>query len=164
MTPEDIFAITRPDRNLLWVYLLRCLFAGPLFPVFFIPCCLRYHTLRYRFDAEGIGVSYGLLFRHESYVTYARIQDIHLSRGLIERWLGMGTVQIQTAAGSSSPEVSIVGLREHNELRDFLYMRMRGYKVEVKPAERPADGTVEMLTAIRDELRALRQALEQRRV
>ena len=38
----------------------------------------------YRFDAEGVSVSYGVLFRREAFLTYARIQDIHVRRNLLE--------------------------------------------------------------------------------
>jgi putative membrane protein len=33
-------------------------------------------------------------------LTYARIQDIHVTRNIFERWLGIGTVQIQTASAA----------------------------------------------------------------
>lgn len=164
MEPAEIFAITRPHSNLLWLYVLRCLLSGPLFPLAFIPCLFRYQTLRYRFDDEGIAVSWGLLFRHESTITYSRIQDIHLSRGLLERWLGLGTVDVQTASGSSSAEISIVGLQQFEGLRDFLYTRMRVAKVEGRPRPSGGIGDVQVLTEIRDELRLLRQELERRRV
>ena len=38
----------------------------------------RYHTMRYRFDAEGVSMSWGILFRREVLLNYSRIQDIHL--------------------------------------------------------------------------------------
>src|SRR4029077_14856546 len=94
-------------------------------------------TLKYRFDEEGVSASWGSLFRREVVLTYARIQDIHLSRNIFERWLGIGTVQIQTAAGSSSAEMSIEGTQRFEEIRDFLYSRMRGHE-KAKPAVVPA--------------------------
>src|SRR5207249_435318 len=86
------------------------------------------HTLRYRFDAEGIHMKVGILFRREINLTYARIQDIHLRSGIIQRWLGLANVQIQTASGSSGPELVIEGFKEYEAIRDFLYTRMRGYQ------------------------------------
>src|SRR5437762_1446360 len=107
---QAVLAITRPHQNLLWLYVLRCLFATAAFPIAFVPCCFRYLTLRYRFDEEGVAVSWGFFFRKGTYLTYTRIQDIHVTRGLFERWLGLGTVEIQTAAGSSSASEAIVGV------------------------------------------------------
>jgi len=60
------------------------------------------------------------------HLTYRRIQDIHLTRNLIQRWLGLATVSIQTASGSSTPEMSIEGILQAEALRDFLYAKMRG--------------------------------------
>jgi uncharacterized protein len=124
------------------------------------PLLCRYITLRYRFDKEGVSVSYGLLWRRETYLTYARIQDIHVSRNIFERWLGLGAVQIQTASGSSGAEESIVGVREFNEIRNFLYARKRGHKLKLQGESLPSASIGELLTGIRDELRIIRERLE----
>jgi membrane protein YdbS with pleckstrin-like domain len=159
---SDVFSITRPDPKLFKLYLVRCLLTGPLFPILFIPHWFRYHTLRYRFDAEGIGVTVGILFRRESYITYSRMQDIHLSRGLIERWFGLGSVEVQTAAGSSEAEIKIEGLTRFNEVRDYLYSRMRGGRDLPAAGAKSGGESGNVLVEIRDELRALREALEKR--
>lgn len=157
-----IFAIERPSPRLLTLYVLRSLalcFLGPWFLVAIVPLYFRYHTLRYRFDDEGVAMSWGILWRRETYLTYARIQDIHISRGLFERWLGLGTIQVQTAAGSAGAEMGIEGLAEYEQVRDYLYSRMRGATLQVKPAAvEHGDEATELLTQIRDELRALREA------
>ncbi|MCX7048604.1 MAG: PH domain-containing protein [Candidatus Sumerlaeota bacterium] len=123
-----IYALTRPDPQLLFQYFLWSL-AGLIFcPIVFIPLFFKYHTLRYRFDSEGISMSWGILFHREINLTYARIQDIHLTRGLIERWLGLASLSIQTASGSAAAEMSLQGIRDYEALRDFLYGRMRGHR------------------------------------
>jgi len=153
--------LTRADRKLLWLYVLRtgslCLL-GPWFLVAMVPLYFKYHTLRYRFDEEGIGMSWGILWRREIYLTYTRIQDIHLSRGLFERWLGLATIQVQTASGSSGSDMSIVGLTEFELVRDFLYSRMRG--AEADRADVAAhDPQLELLRELLGEVRRLRLAL-----
>jgi putative membrane protein len=162
---DAIFALTRPDRKLLTLYFLYSLVANVGFLFMFIPLYFRFLTLRYRFDQEGVSVSYGLLWRRESYLTYARIQDIHVSRNILERWLGLGTVQIQTASGSASAEESIVGVTDFNPVRNFLYARMRGHRLK-DGADAVGAGmtkTDEILRGIRDELRAIRELVEARR-
>jgi putative membrane protein len=160
-----ILAITRPDKKLLTLYFIRCLFANVAFPIAFLPCYLRYITLRYRFDNEGVAVSWGYFFRKETYLTYTRIQDIHVTRGIIERWLGLGTVEIQTAAGSSQAEEAIVGMTEFEAIRNFLYARMRGHDLSTasdQPAGAAAGGDKSLdslLRDIRDELRGVHEAL-----
>jgi membrane protein YdbS with pleckstrin-like domain len=159
---DEIFRIVRPDPKLLRLYLVRCVLTGPFFPILVIPHLIRYHTLRYRFDAEGIGVTVGVLFRKESYITYSRMQDIHLSRGILERWFGLGSVEVQTAAGSSEAEIKIEGLTRFNEVRDYLYSRMRGGRDLPAAGAKSGGESGNVLVEIRDELRALREALEKR--
>jgi putative membrane protein len=122
----------------------------------------KYETLKYRFDDEGMSMSWGVLFRQEIHLTYRRIQDIHLSRNIIQRWLGLATVSIQTASGSSGPEVSIEGILEADQLRDYLYAKMRGAKGLDEPqgAAGPAEGhgdhgddVLRLLVEIRDLVR-----------
>lgn len=162
---EAIFALTRPDRKLLPLYVIYALAANVAFPFVFLPLYFRYITLHYRFDKEGVAVSCGLLWRRESYLTYARIQDIHVSRNIFERWLGIGTVQIQTASGSSTAEESITGVRQYDEIRNFLYARMRGQKLKAgtETVAKETLSTDELLAGIRDELRAIRELAEVKR-
>lgn len=163
---DRIFAITRPHKKLMTLYFLRSLILGPLFPLPLIPLFFRYETLKFRFDKEGVSVSWGLLWKRETYVPYARIQDIHLSRGLLERWMGLATIEVQTAAGSSMAELTIEGLEEFSEVRDFLYERMRGARFGERPAAAaPAgpsgeDEAARLLAEIRDDLKAIRARLE----
>ena len=55
---------------------------------------------------------WGILFRREITLTYARIQDIHLTSNLVERWLRLARIQIQTASASASAEMTLEGLHE----------------------------------------------------
>ena len=110
----------------------------------------------------------GILFRKEVNLTYARIQDIHLRSGFLQRWLGLADIQIQTASGSAGAELIIEGFKEFEAIRDFLYTRMRGYQQPQASPTSPAtpaasgDEMVALLLNIRDELRRTRELLEQR--
>lgn len=127
-TKFDPSQFDRPDRSLLTYYLVMGLFAGPLYPLAVIPMWIRYATLRYKFDEEGISMCWGFLFRREIYLTYKRIQDIHLTRNIVQRWMNLATISVQTASGKSEAEMSIEGFLEAEALRDFLYGKMRGAK------------------------------------
>ncbi len=130
----DPMAITRPDRKLLTYYIVVSLLSTvgilPITLIVFLRLYFKYRTLQYRFDEEGIAMSWGLLFRREIHLTYRRTQDIHLTRNLIQRWMDLATVAIQTASGSSSPEMKLDGILQASELRDFLYSKMRGAREE----------------------------------
>jgi len=161
--PDDalarrIHAIERPHPNLLWQFLIFALLAVPAFPVAALILYFRYHTLRYRFDEQGVSISYGVLFRREAFLTYARIQDIHVKRNIVERWLGLGTVEVETAAGSGSGPELIQGLTEYEEVRDYLYARMRG--ATAAPEKHEDESATELLVEIRDALREVRAALK----
>jgi putative membrane protein len=165
--PFDPSNITRPDPALLRYYIVTALIVTacilPITLIVLLPSLFKYRTLRYRFDDEGISMAWGMLFRREINLTYRRIQDIHVTRNLFQRWMGLATVAIQTASGSATPEMSIEGILEVDQLRDFLYSKMRGARgePEVERAEAaPADEALGLLREIRDELAALRSAGE----
>ena len=97
--PPAIASIERPHPKLWTLYLVRALLTGPALVVVLPVLYFRYHTLRYRFDEQGVHMRWGILFRREVNLTYRRIQDIHLRSGLLQRWLGLADVLVQTAAG-----------------------------------------------------------------
>jgi putative membrane protein len=159
----DPASITRPSSVLLRYYVVTALVGTlcflPLTLIVLLPHFFKYRTLRYRFDDEGISMAWGVLFRREINLTYRRIQDIHVTRNLFQRWMGLATVAIQTASGSATPEMSIEGILEVDALRDFLYSKMRGARGEpqaVKKPDAPADEALRLLHEIRDGLAALR--------
>jgi uncharacterized membrane protein YdbT with pleckstrin-like domain len=163
-----IYAIERPHARLMRYYVLASLATGPAFPFVLIYSYFRYHTMRYRFDAQGVSMSWGILFRRETNLTYARIQDIHLASNLVERWLGLARIQVQTASGSAQAEMTIEGVLEYEALRDFLYSKMRGTKLHpsetpvLAGATEPSDDLAALLREIAVEVRGLRTAIEAR--
>lgn len=171
MSAEAIFAIERPHSKLFTLYVLRSILSGPLIVFVFPLLFFRYHTLRYRFDSEGISMRWGILFRREVNLTFARIQDIHVTSGPLQRWLGIADLHVQTASGSASAEMVIEGLLEYEEVRDFLYQRMRGVKDPNRRQSAAAEATAsagseaggelaEALAGVSAELRGAREALE----
>ena len=176
---RQIQAITRPDKDLMTYYVLLALVIPPLFPFLCTFLYFRYHTMRYAFTDDGISMSWGILFRREVIVNYARIQDIHLRSNLVERWLGLARILVQTASGSSAAEMTIEGIKEFELLRDFLYARTRGVKdhhaqIAAVPnalsassgaaiaASSSPDELAATLREIAGELRAIRTLLEKR--
>lgn len=170
--PFDPASITRPDPSLMTYYIIASLCTLVAFPFVIIPRVIRYQTLRYTFDDKGVSMSWGIVFRREIYLTYRRIQDIHVTRNIIERWMGLAKVAVQTASGASGAEMTIEGIRNPEALRDFLYQRMRGARDDADggrlpetdaPANAPdvpgpapeGDELMDLLTEIRDEVRRL---------
>jgi putative membrane protein len=157
---QRVHAIRRPEPALLVLYVLQSMVLLCAAPVLLVPFYFHYYTLWYRFDAAGVSMGHGILFRKELQLTYARMQDIHLSQNILERWLGIGTVTIQTAGSGASGNLTIVGVKDYDAIRDYLYARMRG--VHEEPHEERADGqgTDRLLTEIRDALVDAAEALK----
>jgi putative membrane protein len=163
-----IFAIKRPSPELMKYYVVSSFLFGPVFFIPLIYFYFRYQTMQYSFDEEGISMKWGILFRREIMLTYARIQDIHLTSNIIERWLRLARIQIQTASASASAEMTIEGLHEFELVRDFLYTKMRGVRQGGHTSTHtmtPAAPSNELAAALREvaaELRAVRETLERR--
>lgn len=162
--------IRRPGRNLLVYYLLESLLLGPFFPVLLIPRLFRFRTLRYHLEADGVSAEWGALFRREVSLGYSRIQDLHLASNVVERWLGLARIQVQTASGSSTAEMTIEGQADYEAVRDWIYERARGARrthgtgspsSAASPGEAtaPASAT-EALHEAAAELRRIRELVE----
>lgn len=172
VAPFDAASCTRPAPVLLRYYTIMSLFALIGFPIVWLVHYFKYETLKYRFEDEGILMSWGILFKREINLTYRRIQDIHVTRNIIERWLGLATVSVQTASGSAMPEMQIEGILDYEGLRDYLYMKMRGSRGETTaptgsaaaagPSAAADDEALALLHEIRDELARVRGAIEAR--
>src|SRR6187402_3089334 len=159
--PAHIASIVRPSPPLWKYYVLKALVSTIVFPVTLLLLYFRYHTMQYRFDAEGIHMKWGILIRREVMLNYSRIQDIQLRANFVERWLGLARIEIQTASGSAGAQMTLEGLLNFVEVRDFLYSRMRGAR-HATPAAVTPDSLAGLLSEVAHELRLVRQAIEER--
>lgn len=166
---SPIQAITRPNPRLLAYYVVRAV----LVPFWFVVLpyhYFRYSTMRYRFDDEGVMMSWGVVFRREITLTYSRIQDIHLTSNFVQRWFALANLEIQTAAATSTAEMTIEGCLDYEAMRDFLYAKMRGghaTATDTKSVARTdsSDSSAAIVTALLQvggELRRASEALERR--
>lgn len=158
----SVFDIERPHENLFKYYVIRSIMVLPALPVVLPVLFFRYHTMRYRFDEQGVSMSWGILFRHQIVLNYSRIQDVHLRSNLIERWLGLARLDVQTASGGGSAEMTIEGLQSYEEIRDFLYSRMRGAKHHPESHHTADAPLADALRDVAAELREVRKLIEER--
>jgi uncharacterized membrane protein YdbT with pleckstrin-like domain len=162
--PPEIARLERPREELLTWYFLKALATLLAVPLTMVVLYFRYHTMRYKFDEEGIHLSWGILMRHEIMLNYSRIQDIQLHSNVIERWLGLTRIEIQTAAGASDSEMTLEGLPNPEGMRDFLYSRMRGGHTAASAAATAAPEPLEAIfLEVASELRSIREILETRK-
>jgi len=158
--PARIAAIERPSPPLWTYYVLRAIASTVAFPITIVLLFFRYHTMRYRFDAEGIHMRWGIVIRREVMLNYSRIQDIQLRANVVERWLGLARIEIQTASGTAGAQMTLEGLLDFVEVRDFLYSRMRGARhLGDATSITPPESLASVLTGVAGELRAIRELL-----
>lgn len=80
----------------------------------------RYRSWSYREREDDLIVARGLLVRRLSVVPYGRMQFLDVTAGPIDRWFGLATVQLHTAAASSDAYIPGLALPEAQRLRDRL--------------------------------------------
>ena len=83
--------------------------------VFVVPE-LRWRHQRYEIGADEVDLQHGLLTVTRTLIPIARIQHVETRRGLIERRLGLATVVVYTAAGSS--EIPALATGDADAVRD----------------------------------------------
>jgi putative membrane protein len=160
--PSNIASIEVPSPELFKYYVLKAIATTIAFPLTMTLLYFRYHTMRYTFDAEGIHMRWGILLRREVMLNYSRIQDIQLRANVVERWLGLARIEIQTASGSAGSEMVLEGLLNFVEVRDFLYSRMRGARQHEAGADAAHGSLAGVLGEVAMEIRALRLTIEAR--
>ena len=158
--PQFIAAIERPVHKLWTYYVLKAIASNFAILVTFPLLYFRFHTMRYKFDEDGIHMKWGILVRREIMLNYSRIQDIHLQSNIVERWLGLARIEVQTASGGTDAEMTLEGIPDPGAMRDFLYSRMRGAHT-TEPGG-PHDPVAETLREVAAELRQIRKVLERR--
>jgi len=80
----------------------------------------RYRSWAYVERDDDLIVRRGLLVRRLSVVPYGRMQFIDVTAGPVDRWLGLATVQLHTAAASSDARIPGLVDAEARRLRDRL--------------------------------------------
>ena len=131
-----------------------------------------YRSLRYEIYEDEMIVNVGVVTQSVKHVPFRTVTNLTVKRGILDRWLGTGTVNIQTAgiSGSSGePEESLVGLENPQEIYEMVVTalhRFRGGMAPTNAEEEMPDVasdevSSEALSAILSEVRAIRQALEQ---
>ena len=61
-----------------------------------------YRRYEYELTADTLDISSGVISRREREIPYRRIQNVDVSRGVIQRAIGVAAVDLETAGGSST--------------------------------------------------------------
>jgi membrane protein YdbS with pleckstrin-like domain len=111
--------------------LLLGLLAGPAWAAFaLLPLALmawgwvmlgrNWRSWRYAERADDLLISRGVLWREETVVPYGRMQLVEVTSGPVERYFGLASVQLLTAAAATDARIPGLLPEEAERLRDRL--------------------------------------------
>lgn len=125
------------------------------------------NNLEYFVHEDRIQIYKGILTKTQQNIPFRAITDFALERTLYDRFLGLGSVKIQTAGQSTSPagsEGKLGGLIDyetyHTALREKV-KKLHDTSVSVGVSEAPARPRKDIMEQILDELKKIRKNTEQ---
>ncbi len=130
--------------NLLW-YVIGMILVGPYF-----------RSLIYEIEEDEVIVRAGIWTRSVKHVPYRTVTNLTVKRDIIDRFLGIGTLQIQTAgmSGTTGAEENLVGLSDVDKIYDKVAGELRRFRGALPPT---AGGNGSIHTE--DEVSVLREIL-----
>ena len=134
----------------------------------FIVAPFYYRSLEYHILEDGVIVYAGVWTKSVKHVPYRTVTNLKVNRDPFDRMLGMGTVEIETAGRSGQPgaEVSLVGLSNVQEVYETVSTALRRFKGAMAPTQAEVEAVsmteAEVLSALLDEVRAIRRALSEK--
>lgn len=125
-----------------------------------------YRSLSYEIQDDQVVMRVGLATKSVKHVPYRTVTNITVKQDLIDRMLGLGTLEIQTAgmSGTNTAEQSLAGLEDAQQVYEIVAARLRQFRGAMSPTaaeeiDSPA-GSDAILGEILSELRAIRQKME----
>ncbi len=134
----------------------------------FIVAPFYYRSLEYRILEDEVIVYVGVWTKSVKHVPYRAVTNLEIKRGPFDRMLGLGTLEIQTAgrSGQTGAEQSLVGLANVQEVYETVSTALRRFKGAMAPTQAEFEAVsmteAEVLSALLDEVRAIRCALSEK--
>ena len=87
-----------------------------------IPAAFR--VLEYTIDEDGVKMSGGVVWKKHVTVPYAKITNVDITRGPLQRYYNIGTIHVQTAGAAGKQgekaELKLAGIRELEKVRKVI--------------------------------------------
>lgn len=125
-----------------------------------------YRSLRYEIHDDEVIVRAGVITRSVKHVPYRTVTNLTVKQDPFDRLLGIGSLNIQTAgmSGQTGVEEKLLGLPNFQEVYEQVAQTLRRFRGGMAPTQaeiEPLLAEGQLLAAILDELRAIREGLEQ---
>lgn len=140
-----IFSVGSAARRLLVPGIAVLFFSGGdgyeiVFMLLFIPsvvvALVRHVSYRYRLGDGELVVREGIVTRNERHIPYARIQNIDLVQNVLQRWLRVAVVRVETASGDEPEAVMrVLALADVDAMREAVDRGKRLASAERASAE-----------------------------
>lgn len=82
-----------------------------------------YRAWWYRLTADGIELHHGVFWKHASVMPYHRLQQVDVGQGPLERWFGMSSVRLRSAAATTDASIPGISQTEVEDVRRVLMQR-----------------------------------------
>jgi len=125
-----------------------------------------YRSLSYEIQDDQVVMRVGLATKSVKHVPYRTVTNITVKQDLIDRLLGLGTLEIQTAgmSGTNTAEQSLAGLEDAQQVYEMVAARLQRFRGAMAPTATEEAGTAggaeAILGEILSELRAIRTKME----
>lgn len=111
--PGQEFGFDKPVFSLLFLLFLLVFVSGPIYAYHHV----EYRSFTYELAATEIVIRSGVLTRHTTVIPYNRIQNVNTMRTVLERLLGLASLEIETAGTNVSASEGILpGVRDKDKL------------------------------------------------
>jgi len=159
------FGLLIPDRDATTVFLLIALGEMVVWILALLLAGPYCSSLSYEVQDDEVIVRVGIITQSVKHVPYRTVTNITVCRDILDRWFfGLGSLHIQTAgmSGKSGAEEKLVGLPNVQEVYELVVTELRRFRGGMAPTAaevEPSAASGETLTAILEELRAIRKNL-----
>lgn len=105
------------DLNIAIYFIITGFFVFNCF-ISYIIAYLTFYYFKFELSDSKILIQQGIIFKNYSYIPYDRIQNIEISMGVLDRALGLSSINIHTAGigGVASAEGIISGIEKGRAL------------------------------------------------
>ncbi|MEW6528505.1 MAG: PH domain-containing protein [Candidatus Micrarchaeota archaeon] len=158
--PSDLFGIP----NALYTFMFLMLI-GAIFMPYLVWTELRYRNYTYYLSETEITIRRGVLRIERISIPFEKIQNVNVSRSILERILGLATIKIETA-GSNPLEAEgfLPGINNYRELVDKITERVERVRAPKIPAIKSfnEEKLMEEIVSLRAELHELKESYEKK--
>jgi membrane protein YdbS with pleckstrin-like domain len=153
-----------------WTWLVILGLFGTYMGIKLLLLLVYYRSLRYEISESEVVVYAGILTRIVKHVPFRTVTNLQITRGPLDRLLGLGSLDIQTAGASATvqPEERLVGLANIQQVYEHIAGELRRFQSAMSPTQAGEEFKQlssgyeqQLLVAILDELRAIRARVEQ---